>query len=79
MADMNDITVTLIEKYLSGRASPEEKAEVEAWYQSCLDRSSSLNEMDEAEQKQLSEKMWRQISGAVSEAKEKVQGLPVKI
>ena len=76
---MKDITVTLIEKYLSGTASPEEKAKVEALYQSCLDRPFPFDPLEEPERKQISEKMWLQISGVIAATKEQEQDLPVKI
>ena len=77
---MKEITEALLQKYLSGTASPEERAAVDAFYQSFMEKPSPLAAVQEPEKKQRSEKIWKGISSAIEDANEaEARKEPVKI
>ncbi len=62
---MESLPAHSIDNYLAGKATPEEKAQVEAWYQSCQRRASLFAELSGNKKKEAKDRMWAAIEEAV--------------
>lgn len=64
---MDQPTFHSIDNYLSGTANPEEKAMVEAWYQSCVANPTLTEGLTKKALEAIAAKMWEVISNATAD------------
>jgi hypothetical protein len=59
---MNPLSAHTIDNFLSGKATPDEKAQVEAWYETCQKKNTLMETLTKEEQEKTGARMWDTIS-----------------